>query len=100
MRRDWLAATVVVGAIGLMLWLPHPGGKGARPEFVRNDPKPVALGSVLPSGRDKLADEMLAKVDRLERELAELRREGDLIDARKDADALWERFNPRKPSTF
>ena len=43
---------------------------------------------------------MLAKVDRLDHELAELRREGDLLDVRKDADALWDRYAPRKPSTL
>ena len=55
--------------------------------------------AVEPSERGKLASEMLAKVDRLDHELAELRREGDLLDVRKDADALW-RYAPRKPTTL
>jgi hypothetical protein len=44
--------------------------------------------------------DMLAKVDRLDRELAEVRREADLLDVRKEADALWVRYAPRKPSTL
>ena len=54
----------------------------------------------LPSELGKLASEMLVKVDQLDRELAELRREADLLDARKDADALWARYAPPAPSTL
>jgi hypothetical protein len=43
---------------------------------------------------------MLARADRLDRELAELRREAELLDVRKDAEALWARYAPHKPSTL
>jgi hypothetical protein len=95
-----VAATVAVGAIGLMLRLPHAGGQRDRPDFVNSAPPRSAPGSPQPSERGKLADEMLAKVELLERELTELRRAGELLDARKDADALWKRYNPRTPSSF
>ncbi len=96
----FLAATVVVGAVGLMIWLPHSGSNGARPGIANVVPQPSVPGLVQPSDRGKLADEMLAKVDRLDRELAELRREADLVDVRKRADALWAQFGTRKPSTL
>ncbi len=94
------AATVLLGAIGLRLWGPQPGGGGARSPIVKVAPQPPTPSLVQPSERGKLADEMLAKVDRLDHELAELRREGALLDVRKDADSLWERYALRKSSTL
>ena len=99
-RAGLVAAAVLLGAIGLKLWGPQPGGGGAGPNIVKVAPQPPAPSPVQPSERGKLANEMLAKVDRLDHELAELRREGDLLDVRKDADALWDRYAPRKPSTL
>jgi len=103
-RRVWAyraglaAAAVLLGAIGLKIWGPQPGGGGARPSIATIDPRPSAPSALQPSERGKLASEMLAKVDRLDHELAKLRREGDLLDVRKDADALWDRYAPRKRS--
>jgi hypothetical protein len=105
-RRAWvygaglMAATVLLGAIGLKLWGPQPVGGAVRLLIARMAPQPPAPSPVQPSEHGNLANEMLAKVDRLDHELAELRREGDLLDVRKDADALWNRYAHHKPSTF
>ncbi len=105
-RRMWAyraglaAAAVLLAAIGLKIWGPQPGGGGARPQVVKVAPQPPVPFPARPSERGKLANEMLAKVDRLDHALAELRREGDLLDVRKDADALWDRYAPRKRSTL
>ena len=94
------AAAVLLAAIGLRLWGPQPGGGEGQSNLVEVVPRPPAPSPPQPSERDKLAIEMLAKVDRLDRELAELGREAELLDVRKDADSLWERYAPRKPSTL
>jgi hypothetical protein len=94
------AATLLLGAIGLKLWVPQLGGGQDGSNVVQVAPEPPAPRPVQPSERSKLANEMLAKVDRLDRELAELRREADLLDIRRDADALWARYAPRKPPTL
>jgi hypothetical protein len=99
-RAGLVATAVLLGAIGLKLWGPQPGGEGGPSNIVKNVLKPPAPVLFQQSERAKLANLMLAKVDRLDHELAELRREGDLLDVRKDADSLWERYAPRKPSTL
>lgn len=99
-RTGLAAAAVLVGAIGLKVWGLQPGGGGAGLPIVNVAPRPPAPDTIQLSERGTLADLMLAKVDRLDHELAELRREGDLLDVRKDADALWERYAPHKPSTL
>ena len=95
-----LVVSAIVGAVGLKLWGLQPGGAGARHDIVTIDSQPPTPTLVQPSERGKLVDELLAKVDRLDRELTDLRREGDLLDVRKDTDALWERYSPRKPATL
>ena len=65
------AAAVLLGAIGLRLWGPQPGGGGGQSNLVEVAPQPQPPGPLQPSERGKLADEMLAKVDRLDHELAE-----------------------------
>ncbi len=99
-RAALVAATVLLGAIGLKLWGPQLAGGAPRASIVKVAPRPTAPVPVQPSEHGKLANEMLAKVDQLDRELADLRREGDLLDVRKDADALWNRYAHRKPSTL
>jgi hypothetical protein len=94
------AAATVVAAFGLKYWGPQLGDGGNQTIALRVAPQPPVPSAVEPSERGKLASEMLAKVDRLDHELAELRREGDLLDVRKDAEALWARYAPRKPTTL
>jgi hypothetical protein len=105
-RRAWVypvglaAATVLLGAIGLTLWSPQLGGVADQPTVVRFIPKPPATISAQPAERAQLANEMLAKVDRLDHELTELRHQAALLDVRRDADALWARYAPRKRSAL
>jgi hypothetical protein len=94
------AAAVLFGVIALKLWVPQLGGGDDRLRITNVVPEPPAVSPVQGSERGKLADEMLAKLDRLDRELTDLRRAGDLLDVRKDADALWEQYSPRKRSTL
>ncbi len=99
-RAALVAAAVLIVAIGLKLWGPRPGGRRVEPMIAKAAPRPPAPSLIQPSKHGELVNEMLAKVDRLDQELAELRREGDLLDVRKDADALWDRYARRKPSTL
>jgi hypothetical protein len=99
-RAGLVAATVVLGAIGLKLWGPQPGAGSAPSTIAKVAPRPPVPNPIQTSEHDNLANEMLAKVDRLDHELAELRREGDLLDVRKDADALWDQYAHGKPSTL
>ena len=94
------AAAVLVAAIGLKLWGPQPGGRVPPPIVVEGPRQHTVPRPDPPIERNKLAVELLAKVDRLERELTELRREGDLLDVRKDSEALWARYGSRKSSTL
>jgi hypothetical protein len=94
------AATVLLGAIGWKLWLLRPVGGGHGLSVVQFAPESPETSPVQPPERARLVDEMLAKVDRLDHELAELRREADLLDVRKDADALWAQYAPRKQSAL
>jgi hypothetical protein len=94
------AATVLLSVIGMRLWQTQRGGTEHELPVVQFNPKPARTNLVEPTERSKLADEMLAKVDRLDHELAELRREADLLDVRKDANALWNRYAPRKQSAL
>jgi hypothetical protein len=105
-RRTWVypvglaAATVILGAIGLELWSLQLGGVADQPTVVQFVPEPSETSSAQPPEHARLVDEMLAKVDRLDHELAELRREAELLDVRKDADALWAQYAPRKQSAL
>ena len=94
------AATVLMGAIGLELWSPQLGGVADQPTVVQFVPEPPEKISTQPPERAQLANEMLAKVDRLDHELTELRRQADLLDVRRDADALWAQYAPRKRSAL
>jgi hypothetical protein len=94
------AATVLLGAIGLKLWSPQLGGVVDQPTVVRFVPEPPEKISTQPPEHAQLANEMLAKVDRLDHELTELRRQADLLDVRRDADALWAQYAPRKRSAL
>jgi hypothetical protein len=103
-RVGLAAAAVLLGAIVLKLWGPQLGGGKDGSSVVQVAPQPLPLppapNPVPSSERGRLASEMLAKVDRLDHDLAELRREADLLDVRKDADTLWARYAPHKPSTL
>jgi hypothetical protein len=94
-----MAATVLIVALGFKLWGPQFGGGQAGPIAQGSQP-PKPPPQAQPSPPGKLMNDMLAKVDRLDRELAEVRREADLLDVRKDADALWARYAPRNPSAL
>jgi hypothetical protein len=105
-RRTWVyplglaAAAVLLGAIGLELWSPQLGGVADQPTVVQFVAEPPPTSTAQPPEHAQLANEMLAKVDRLDHELTELRRQADLLDVRRDADALWAQYATRKRSAL
>ncbi|QEH32462.1 hypothetical protein OJF2_09330 [Aquisphaera giovannonii] len=94
-RASLAAAAAILAAIGLAAWhrLSRPGDGPREPVVARVPTTPdVPPAAAEPSDRERLAREWLARLDRLDRELETLRREADLLDVRRDAEALWGRY--------
>jgi hypothetical protein len=93
--RPALAGGLLAGLLAVVVVIMRPGFRGhpeAQPrppvpapgaaEFTRLDPAPAL----------ERLDTMRGSLDALAGELADLRRRADLLDARRDADALWTRL--------
>jgi hypothetical protein len=96
-RPAWLAvaaaAVVIFIAIALRSTWNHTVQQ-ATPLPIVKTPR-----SAKPGTGSELFTAMRADLDRFDRELTALRRQADLIDVRKDAEALWARYAGRASST-
>jgi hypothetical protein len=81
------AAAAIAAMLALLLW-PRDGGPVVRPHPV-----------VVPIVADHELDGLRAGLERIDRELADLRRQADLLDARRDLDALAARYTPQHQSS-
>ncbi|MFO0956679.1 MAG: hypothetical protein U0800_04325 [Isosphaeraceae bacterium] len=97
--RRWAIGLAVALLLASIAWL-LPHDNRITSEKARLPPLDVMLTEDPPSERELLAIEMLAKVDRLEGALDDLRRRADLLDARREADALWSRYARIDPTAF
>jgi hypothetical protein len=78
------AAAALVAMLAFLAW------QQARPPVVRTAPVTA------PVMADRELDGLRANLDQLDHELANLRRQADLLDARREVDALAARFAPRE----
>jgi hypothetical protein len=83
-----LAAAVAIAAMLALLFWPRAGGPVVRPHPV-----------IAPIVADHELDGLRAGLDQLDRELADLRRQADLLDARRELDALAARYTPRRQAS-
>jgi hypothetical protein len=83
-----LAAIGAVAAMAAFVLWPQASGPVAGPDPV-----------IAPIIADRELDGLRAGLEQLDHELADLRRQADLLDARRDLDALAARYTPsRQPS--
>jgi hypothetical protein len=83
-----LAASAVIAAMLAFLSWPRGAGPVVRPH-----------PAVAPVIADRELDGLRAGLEQLDRELADLRRRAELLDARRDLDALAARYTPQRQSS-
>jgi hypothetical protein len=86
--KSRLAAAAAIAAMLALLFWPRAGGPVVRPH-----------PDVAPIVADHELDGLRAGLEQLNRELADLRRRADLLDARRDLDALAARYTPHRQSS-
>jgi hypothetical protein len=86
-----VVAAILVGVVAARSLWPRSDRRIRQPDIIAPSP------SLNPQRNDsQILTALRADLDDLERDLADLRRQVDLIEIRKDADALWAQYGRRE----